>query len=190
MGLWLLQESIRSWRADGLNTSLQELLTAAATERPFAAIVDPDDPAFLPPGDMPARIAAACERSDQRPPTTPAGYVRCIIESLALGHRAAVRAAMRLSGHAVDCVHIVGGGARNSLLCQLTADACGLPVFAGPVEATAIGNVLVQGRARGIVGELPQLRDLVATTQPVRRFDPAGDSAAWDAAAARAGFGQ
>jgi rhamnulokinase len=112
------------------------------------------------------------ERTGQ-PPADHAGIVRCVLDSLALAHRRAVRQASELSGRTVDVVHIVGGGARNELLCQLTADACELPVLAGPVEATAIGNVLVQARARGLVtGDLETLRALVRATQEIRRFEP------------------
>jgi rhamnulokinase len=182
MGLWLLQESLRTW---GAEASLPALLAAAADAPPFAALVDPGDREFLPPGDMPARIAAHCERTGQRPPAGRAETVRCILESLALGHRAAVREASRLSGRAVDTVHIVGGGARNTLLCQLTADACGLPVVAGPVEATAIGNALVQARAHGFTGDP---RDLVRRTQDLTVYRPHGDESAWDRAAERVGL--
>ncbi|NUP04203.1 MAG: rhamnulokinase [Nonomuraea sp.] len=181
MGLWLLQECLRAWPG----SSLGELLAAAAGERPFAAVVDPDLPVFLPPGDMPARIAAECRRTGQRPPATPAAYVRCVLESLALGHRQAVRQAMELSGREVEVIHLVGGGSRNELLCRFTADACGLPVVAGPAEATALGNVLTQARAAGLVGDLAELRALVASTQELRRYEPSGDTHAWDEAAAR-----
>ncbi|MFC4857663.1 rhamnulokinase [Actinophytocola glycyrrhizae] len=167
MGLWLLQECVREWGAD-----TGELLRAAAA-RPRGAVIDPDDPVFLPPGDMPARIVAACERAGQPVPTDRPGIVRCVVDSLADAHRRAVEDARALSGKVVDVVHIVGGGARNSLLCQLTADACGLPVVAGPVEATAIGNVLVQARALGALdGDLTRLRDLIRATQPVTRYQP------------------
>ncbi|MFI7637065.1 rhamnulokinase family protein [Nonomuraea sp. NPDC049400] len=181
MGLWLLQECLRAWPGSDLG----ELLKAAAAERPFAAVVNPDEPVFLPPGDMPARIAAECRRTGQRPPSSPAGYVRCVLESLALGHRLAVRQAMELSGRDVEVVHLVGGGSRNELLCRLTADACGLPVVAGPAEATALGNVLVQARAAGLVSDLAEMRSLVASSQPLRRYEPSGDASAWDEAAAR-----
>jgi rhamnulokinase len=135
---------------------------------------------------MPARITAACRRLDQPAPASPAETVRCIVDSLALAHRAAVADAQRLSGRDVDVVHVVGGGSRNELLCQLTADACGLPVDAGPVEAGALGNVLVQARALGAAGpDLPALRALLRATQPVRRYQPAGDQSRWAAAAAR-----
>jgi rhamnulokinase len=186
MGLWLLQECLRSWRDEGVPTDLEALLTAAAARPPFAAVVDANDPTFLPPGDMPARIAAACVRTGQRPPADPAGTVRCIVDSLALAHRRAVADAQRLSGRDVEVVHVVGGGAHNALLCQLTADACGLPVEAGPQEATALGNVLVQARALGSVGaDLAAMRALVRATHRIRRYEPNGEPAAWAAAAAR-----
>ncbi|MCK2216658.1 rhamnulokinase [Actinomadura sp. ATCC 31491] len=181
MGLWLLQECLRGWPG----ADLGDLLKAAAGERPFAAVVNPDEPVFLPPGDMPARIAAECRRTGQAPPEGEAGYVRCVLESLALGHRRAVRQAMELSGHEVEVVHLVGGGSRNELLCQWTADACGLPVVAGPAEATTFGNVLVQARAAGLVSGPAEMRALVAAAEPLRRYEPAGDPRAWDEAAAR-----
>ena len=187
MGLWLLQESLRTWEAAGLDADLGALLRAAARVPAFTAVVNPDDPAFLPPGDMPARIAEACRRTGQAPPADPPAVVRCILDSLALAHRRAVADAQRLAGVEVGTVHIVGGGARNELLCQLTADACGLPVEAGPVEATALGNVLVQARALGAVGpDLRALRALLRATQAVRRYEPRGDPRAWDAAERRA----
>jgi sugar (pentulose or hexulose) kinase len=133
----------------------------------------PDDAAFLPPGDMPARIGDACRRTDQAVPSTRPALVRCILDSLAAAYARAVHDTERLSGRPVEVVHLVGGGARNALLCQLTADACELPVLAGPVEATALGNVLVQARARGLrAGDLDSLRGLVRTTQEIRRFAP------------------
>jgi rhamnulokinase len=173
MGLWLLQESLRTWELDGSREDLPVLLIAAGEMPAGGPVIDPDDPSFLPPGDMPARIAAACLRSDQPVPTSRAGIVRCILDSLATAYGRAVHDASRLSGQAVEVVHLVGGGARNSLLCQLTADACELPVVAGPVEATALGNVLIQARARGLVsGDLETLRALVRTTQDIRRYEP------------------
>ncbi|MGI5289366.1 rhamnulokinase [Nonomuraea polychroma] len=181
MGLWLLQECLRAWPG----SDLSDLLKAATGERPFAAVVNPDEPVFLPPGDMPARIAAECRRTGQRPPATPAAYVRCVLESLALGHRQAIRQAVELSGRDVEVVHLVGGGSRNELLCRLTADACGLPVVAGPAEATTFGNVLVQARAAGLVSDLAEMRSLVAAAEPLRRYEPSGDAGAWDEAASR-----
>jgi rhamnulokinase len=182
MGLWLLQECLREWADANLST----LLVQAAGEPGLAAVVDASDPAFLAPGDMPARIRAAVGRFGHEPPATRAGVVRCVLDSLALAHRRTVRAAAQLSGRAVDVVHVVGGGARNALLCQLTADACGLPVVAGPVEAAALGNVLVQARALGAVhGSLADLRALLRATQPLTRYEPRDDERSWAAAERR-----
>jgi rhamnulokinase len=191
MGLWLLQESQRTWAAAGLPADLPDLLAAAAQVPAFTAVVDADDPRFLPPGDMPARIAQACADTGQTPPQSQAETVRCILDSLALAYRRAVRRAAELSGREVEVVHLVGGGARNTLLCQLTADACGLPVLAGPVEAAALGNALVQARAGGVLsGGLAELRALLRSTQDVRLHLPtpgAGESG-WASAAARLGW--
>ncbi|MBQ0981509.1 rhamnulokinase family protein [Micromonospora sp. M61] len=185
MGLWLLQESLRTWGT----TDLPALLRQAAEEPAFRSVVDPDDPAFLSPGDMPARINRACSRIGEPVPDSPAATVRCILDSLALAHRRAVWQAQRLSGRHVDAVHVVGGGARNDLLCQLTADACGLPVLAGPVEATALGNALVQARALGVIGgDLASLRSVLRETQQIVRYEPRSDTAAWRAAARRLGW--
>lgn len=167
MGLWLLQECVREWGADTVD------LLREAAGRPRGAVIDPDEPVFLPPGDMPTRIVDACRRAGQPVPADPPAVVRCIVDSLADAHRRAVVQAQELSGSEVDVVHVVGGGARNSLLCQLTADACGLPVLAGPVEATALGNVLVQARALGAIdGDLARLRALIRATQPLTRYEP------------------
>jgi len=186
MGLWLLQECVHTWNSLGLPADLETLLGEAGRVPPFTAVIDPDDPVFLPPGDMPARIASACERRGQTPPQSQAETVRCILDSLALAYRSAMREAQQLSGRSVEVVHIVGGGSRNALLCQLTADACAVAVVAGPVEAAAIGNVLVQARALGAVGgSLRDLRQLVCDTTELRRYEPQGGQAAWDAAAAR-----
>jgi rhamnulokinase len=173
MGLWLLQESLRAWERAGQPADLPALLEAAAARPPGGPLVDPDAPAFLPPGDMPSRVRAACRRAGQPVPATQPELVRCILDSLAAAFARAVADAARLSGRQVEVVHLVGGGARNRLLCQLTADACGLPVLAGPVEATALGNVLVQARASGrLGGDLEALRALVRQTQEVHRYRP------------------
>lgn len=173
MGLWLLQESLRVWRAAGEQADLPALLSAAAALPGGGPVVDVDDPRFLPPGDMPARVAAAVESQGMAPPRDNVAVVRCIVDSLALGLARAVQDAARLAGQSIDVVHVVGGGSQNPLLCQLTADACGLPVVAGPVEATALGNVLVQARTVGTLkGDVDVLRDLVRRTQPSRRYDP------------------
>ncbi|MFJ6852827.1 rhamnulokinase family protein [Streptomyces sp. NPDC091271] len=185
MGMWLLEECRRTWERDGTPTGLAGLLADAALARPFAAVIDPDDPVFLAPGDMPSRIDAALTRTGQAAPDGPGGYVRCVLESLALAHRRTLREAARLAGRELTRIHLVGGGSRNELLCQWTADATGLPVTAGPAEATALGNVLLQARAHGLVSELTDMRRLVARTQELRHYTPRGDPGAWDRAADR-----
>jgi rhamnulokinase len=168
MGLWLLTESVKD-----LDLDLRELLNAAAALTTPVAVFDANDPVFLPPGDMPGRIAQWCRSHGQPVPRSPAELVRSIVESLAVAFGAAVRTASELSGKAVSVIHLVGGGSQNELLCQLTADRSGMPVLAGPVEATALGNVLVQARAQGFVsGELEDLRALVASSHRPRRYDP------------------
>ncbi|MFE7893290.1 rhamnulokinase family protein [Streptomyces sp. NPDC057412] len=181
MGLWLLQECLRAWG----DPELDGLLREAARVPALRSVVDAGDTAFLAPGRMPERIAAACRASGQPVPASPAEITRCILDSLALAHRRAVLDAQRLAGHPVDVVHVVGGGARNALLCRLTADACGLPVVAGPAEAAALGNVLVQARAHGLVGDLADGRRLLRRTQPLARYEPGGDPERWAAAEAR-----
>ncbi|MCX4766996.1 rhamnulokinase [Streptomyces sp. NBC_01275] len=181
MGLWLLQECVRAWGDPDLGVLLRE----AAAVPALRSVVDAGDAAFLAPGRMPERIAEACRASGQPVPGSPAEITRCILDSLALAHRRAVGDAQRLADHPVDCVYIVGGGTRNALLCQLTADACGLPVVVGPTEAAALGNVLVQARTHGIVGDLADMRALLVRTQPLTRFEPRGDAARWQEAEAR-----
>ncbi|CAM5615773.1 rhamnulokinase family protein [Streptomyces hirsutus] len=182
MGLWLLQECVRAW---GGPDALGALLLEAAKVPALRSVVDAGDAAFLAPGRMPERIAEACRTSGQPVPGSPAEITRCILDSLALAHRRAVGDAQRLAGRAVDVVHIVGGGTRNALLCQLTADACGLPVVAGPTEAAALGNVLVQARAHGPAGDLAGMRRLLTRTQPLTRYEPRGGTRRWEAAQAR-----
>ncbi len=168
-GLWLLQESMRTWAEAGAAPDLHELLAAAAAIAPGGPTFDVDDERFIAPGDMPARIAAAVNEDH----LTPTAIVRCIIDSLALGYARTIAAATEISGQRVSTIHIVGGGSQNELLCQLTADATGLPVVAGPVEATAFGNVLVQARAIGaIAGTLEALRAVVAASTELRRYEP------------------
>ncbi|MFE5405920.1 rhamnulokinase family protein [Streptomyces sp. NPDC056580] len=181
MGLWLLQECVRAWGEPDLGLLLRE----AAGVPALRSVVDAGDEAFLAPGGMPERIAEACRASGQPVPVTRAEVTRCILDSLALAHRRAVEDAQRLADHPVDVVHIVGGGTRNALLCQLTADACGLPLVAGATEAAALGNVLVQARTHGLAGDLAGMRRLLSRTQPLTRYTPRGGTARWREAAAR-----
>jgi rhamnulokinase len=173
MGLWLLSECVRDWERAGKSIDLGALLGQAASVQGTVPLFDADDPEFLAPGDMPRRIAAWFSKHGMSEPRSRPELVRSILGSLAAAYARAIGAARELSGATVSVIHLVGGGSQNSLLCQLTADATGLPVLAGPVEATAIGNVLVQARAHGLVsGDLESLRALVARSFPVVRYDP------------------
>lgn len=173
-GLWLLSESIRTWeREDAAVIELAPLLKEAAAVTGPVPIFDAGDPVFIAQGDMPVRIADWCTERGLRPPRTRAEFVRSILESLADAYAGALEEASELSGRRIDVIHIVGGGSQNELLCQLTADRTGRPVVAGPVEATAIGNVLVQARAHGLIhGSLEALRRRVASTTSLQRFTP------------------
>jgi rhamnulokinase len=174
-GLWLLSECQRTWAAEGTEQPLAELLAGAAAQPMGGALIDADDDRFLAPGDMPKRIAAAVAGSGGRPPAGRHEIVRCIIDSLAQAYARAIRQAEELSGQAVRRVQIVGGGSLNILLCQATADATGLVVRAGPTEASAIGNALMQARALGAAGRsLAELRALVARHFPVTEYQPSG----------------
>ena len=168
MGLWVLSECVREW-----DTDLASLVSAAEQAEPLRTVVDIDDPRLLPPGDMPARLETLAHEAGEPVPESSAAMTRCILDSLALAYRRRIRQAAALAGHDVSVVHVVGGGAQNALLCRLTADACGLPVLAGPAEAAALGNVLVQARALGVdLPDLAAMRALVRRTHDLRRHEP------------------
>jgi rhamnulokinase len=173
MGLWLLTETVREWERAGERIDLPALLERAAAIPGDIPIFDANDPEFLPPGSMATRIRTHCERNGIRLPDDPAYVARVIVESLAVAFADAARTAAELSGQEVRVIHLVGGGSQNALLCQAVADRSGLPVHAGPVEATALGNVLVQARALGeLSGDLATMRALVARTHRLSRYAP------------------
>lgn len=187
MGLWVFNEAVRTWRQHGLDLSYRDLDLAAETAEPLRTVVDINDPAFFAPGDMATRIDDVAARTGQPRPRSIGEYVRCIDDSLALAYRLAVREAAALSGKQVGVLHMVGGGIRNRLLCQLAANATGLPVVAGPVEATALGNVVVAARGAGLIdGDLTELRRLVRTSCDITEYTPDPTAAAaWDAVESR-----
>ncbi|MEU2257720.1 rhamnulokinase family protein [Nocardia xishanensis] len=173
MGLWLLSETARQWERDGTRVELTRLIDQAAACPAPAAVFDADDPRFLAPGDIPARIANWYTERELPAPSSRVEMVRAIIESLAAAFAHGVHTAATLSGTDVRTVHMVGGGAQNRLLCQLTADHTGLPVLAGPVEATSIGNILIQARAHGLLsGDLEALRAVAAVAFAPERYTP------------------
>lgn len=179
MGLWLVQECRRTWAKAGRDWTYEELIPRAEAATPFAALVDPDDAAFLSPGDMPSRLAEFCRKTGQPPPTDEGAFIRCCLESLALRYRWTVERLEEITGTPIKTIHVVGGGTRNALLNQFTADACARPVHAGPIEATAIGNALVQAMGRGRIGSFAELRSVVARSFPVTVYEPKA-TAAWE----------
>lgn len=181
-GLWLLSESVRTWERGGDHVDLEALLASAAAVTAPVPVFDPADESFTAPGDMPARIAAWCAAHGLSAPASRAEFVRSILESLATAYAETLRTIADVTGKAIRVVHVVGGGSQNRLLCQLTADRTGLSVVAGPVEATALGNVLVQARAVGLAGlggaSLEALRSIVARSVEPVRYTPSASSRA------------
>ena len=172
MGLWLVQESRRTWAQQGEELSYDDLTRLAGEATPFAALVDPDDASFLAPGDMPGRIRDYCQRTGQAPPESKGTIVRCALESLALKYRWVVEKIEEMTGRTLTVVHIVGGGSQNRLLNQFTANATGRRVVTGPIEATAIGNILLQMLAVEQISSLSEGRELVCRSFPVETYEP------------------
>mgnify|MGYP005856249183 CR=1 FL=1 len=183
-GFWLVDECRREWARQGRHFTHQDLVELAESATPLLSFVDVDHPAFLLPSDMPAAIRAECARTGQPVPTDEGALVRCILESLALKYHSVLGTLQALLGSQLEAIHVVGGGARNSLLCQMTADVTGLPVMAGPVEATAIGNAIVQMLALGAIGSLREGRELVRRSFEIATYRPR-PSVAWVEAVAR-----
>ncbi len=184
MGLWLVQECRRSFEHSGHNVSFAELAHAAAEAKPFRSLIDPDAPEFLAPADMPTAIRNWCQAHGEPLPGTEGEFMRCVLESLALKYRVVLTWLEELGGSAVDVIHIVGGGTQNELLNQFTANACGRPVITGPVEATALGNVLVQARTSGAIGSLAEIRAVSKASSALRHYAPQAQ-AEWSAAYSR-----
>ena len=182
MGLWIVQESRRQWKREGKALSFADLQTMAEAEKPFACFINPDDPSFVAPGNMPRRIAEFCKKTGQHVPENEGQVVRAIMESLAFRYRYVKEGIEALRGKPVKGIHIVGGGTKDTFLCQLAANACGIPVTAGPVEATAIGNLLMQYVAAGELKDLREARELVSRSFDPVVYQPMGDRETIDAA--------
>ena len=173
-GLWLLQECLRYWAAEGQETDLEVLLQNAARLPAGGPLIDVDDETFIAPDEMPTRIRSACRAAGQPVPDDQASIVRCVLDSLAIAYARTVEQAEQLTGRRARTIHVVGGGSQNALLCQLTADSAARPVLAGPTEATALGNVVVQARTAGVLdGTLEDLRAILRAGLELRRYDPA-----------------
>ena len=171
-GFWLLEECRRNWRLNGREFSPEKLIELANEIEIGKYLIDPDDPRFAAPGEMPQRIASFCKEKNLSVPETPGEYARCIYDSLALAYARTIRKISLVSGNQIETIHVVGGGSANDLLNQLTADATGCEVLAGPVEATVMGNLAVQAIAVGAVSDLVQARELIGRSITLKRFEP------------------
>jgi len=171
-GLWLVQECRRIWKLQGREFAFDELIQRAGEALPLTSLVNPDDPSLVAPKEMPAAIRDYCTKTGQIAPATEGAVIRTALESLALRYRMVLGYLEELIGGRIETIHIVGGGAQNRLLCQMTADACNRRVLAGPVEATAIGNLMMQAVAQGAIGSIAQARDIVRTSFAAQEFRP------------------
>jgi len=172
MGLWMLQGCRNCWTARGQDSDYRELIKLAECEPAFAHLVDPDDETFLRPTDMPAAIDQFCRKTHQAEPSTPGAYVRCILESLGMKYRRVLSSLEQLCGMRINQIRVIGGGSKNRLLNQFTADATGRRVLAGPAEATALGNIAVQILATGEASSLQQVRAIIDRSFPTEVFEP------------------
>lgn len=184
MGMWLVEECRRSFERHGHPIDYAEMVRQAEAAPAFRSLIDPDDPEFLAPEDMPVAIRKWCERTQQPAPETHGQIIRCVLESLALKYRVVLGWLEELTGEQVEVIHVVGGGCQNVLLNQFTANACNTPVVAGPVEATALGNVLIQARATGAISTLSEIREVVAASTELKVFQPSA-TADWQQAGSR-----
>ena len=180
IGLWLIQESRRQWPREGQEYSYADLERLALEAQPLRSFIDPDAPEFAPPGDIPGRVRDFCRRTGQPVPETVGQVMRCIYESLALKYRFALGHLTQPTGKKFSALHVLGGGTKDGLLCRMTAACTGIPVIAGPVEATALGNILIQLKALGQLESIAQGRELIARTEKVTRYEPQ-DHAGWEA---------
>jgi rhamnulokinase len=176
IGLWLVQECRREWQREGQNFEYGELTRLAEEAQPFAALINPASPEFLAPENMATQIRKLCLRTGQAVPQTAGAVIRTVLESLALLYQEALKELEQITGEAIRILHVVGGGSRNSLLNQMTANACGIPVIAGPPEATAAGNILIQAIALGDIPSLPSAREIVRNSSQMKMFNPVDDS--------------
>ena len=181
MGLWILQECKRTWAGQGEDLSYDEITRAATEAKPFLAVIDPDDDRFFHPGDMPERIRVYCANTDQTVPQTKGQILRVALESLALKYRLVLERLEQLIGRRLDTIHIIGGGAQNRLLNQFTANATDRVVITGPVEATAIGNILMQAIGMNHLASLAQAREVVRASFALEAYEPK-DTSGWDEA--------
>lgn len=179
MGLWLIQQSRNEWKRQGLNVSFDEMENAAKESEPFKCFINPDDPMFSLPGNMPARVQKFCEQTGQYVPQNMGEILRCIYQSLAMKYKHTFEGLKKITGKDYDCIHMIGGGIKDNLLCSMTADACGVPIKAGPVEATVTGNIVVQMKAHGMLGSYEEAKKLIIEGTDIKTYEPK-NTAAWN----------
>lgn len=184
IGMWLIQECRREWEGQGDAIDYEEMTRLAGEAAPFKSLIHPADPRFIPPGGMPDRIATFCRETSQTVPGTKGAMLRCALESLALLYRKTLQDIEIMTGNRVDVLHIVGGGSRNRLLNQWTANALNRKVVTGPIEATAAGNILIQALALGHLDSIEDARQVISNSFPTETFEPV-DQSKWDDAFAR-----
>ena len=182
MGLWIIQESRRQWKREGNEYSFAQMEAWAKEAKPFASLINPDYHTFNTPGNMPEKIREFCRITGQHVPETVGEVVRCIYESLALKYRFTVETLESLRNKKTSMINVVGGGTKDKFLSQMTADACGIPVCAGPEEATAMGNIVMQAIAAGEIADLSQAREVIANSTELKYYQPTAQREAWDAA--------
>jgi sugar (pentulose or hexulose) kinase len=178
-GLWLEQESRRQWAREGTKYSFDELSEMALASKPLQYLINPDDPSFATPGNLPRRIAEFCQKTGQGTPNTVGEIVRCIFDSLALRYRWVVDRIDEMCEERIPAINIVGGGTKEKMLSQFASDACGRPVYTGPVEATALGNIAAQAIALGEIKDIAEAREVIANSTEMGHFEPK-DTAMWD----------
>ena len=182
MGLWIIQESRRQWKREGNEYSFAQMENWAKEAKPFASLINPDYHTFNTPGNMPEKIREFCRLTGQHVPETVGEVVRCIYESLALKYRYTVETLETLRGKKASMINVVGGGTKDKFLSQMTADACGIPVCAGPEEATAMGNIVMQAIAAGEIASLSEAREVIANSTELKYYQPTTSREAWDCA--------
>ncbi len=171
-GLWLIQESRRQWMREGIQRSYYDMEMLARAEKPFLCFIDPDDPVFTPAGNIPRRVREFCRKTGQPVPETDGQVIRCIYESLAMKYAVTLDLLRSCTGETYDALYVVGGGTKDTMLCQMAADSCGMPVSGGPAEATVLGNVLVQLLAKGEIATLEQGREIIRKMPDICRYEP------------------
>jgi rhamnulokinase len=184
VGMWPIEECRRQWESAGDYHSFPRLHSEAQASPAFRTLIDVEDPRLFSPDDMLSTIQTICRERGEPEPRSPGEHFRCLLESLALAYRSTLDSLRRVLGHGIDVLHVVGGGSQSEMLCQMTADACGIPVVAGPVEATAIGNLVIQMIAMNEVASLSEGREIIRDSFPIRVHEP-GDRTPWDEACGR-----